>query len=272
MRVAVEGTTVEYHEQGAGEPVVLLHGSGPGVSAMANWSRTLPAVAAMGYRAIAPDIVGFGASDKPANFPYHADGWARSLRDFLGSLGLDRAHLVGNSMGGRIALTAAARWPEMVSSLTVMGVRGPGDGPAYHNVGRVRAYEPSLDNMRRLLTGMFVVDASLVSEDVVRSRHEASTAPGAHEAYQRIFESPEANVLPLTDDDLRALRARTLVVHGREDRVIPVECAHHLTALIPDVTTVVVSGCGHWVQVEKADLFESLLRLFLGQQRRAAPR
>lgn len=266
MKVRVGGLDVHYHDEGAGESVILLHGSGPGVSARANWSRTIPAVAAMGYRVIAPDVVGFGESDKPETFEYGADGWAQNLRLFMAEIGVDGAHLVGNSMGGRIALTLAAREPAVVKSLTIMGVRGPETGAEYSNLHKVRAYQPSLENMRELLT-LFVSDPSTLPTALVEDRYAASIAPGAQESYRRMFASGAANLMPLTEDDFRALSVPTLILHGRDDRVIPVDCTYQLMGLIPDVMAVVVSQCGHWVQVDRADVFCEQLRMFLTRVR-----
>ncbi|WP_157746624.1 alpha/beta fold hydrolase [Micromonospora inositola] len=262
MKVSVDGVSINYHDAGTGEPVILLHGSGPGVSAAENWSRTLDVLADRGFRAIAPDVVGFGDSDRPEGFQYDARGWAESIRGFMSALDLGSAHLVGNSMGGRIALTLAGATPHLVRSLTLMGVRAPSVPPAA-GLGKVRGYEPSLENMRSLLTDYFVVDPAVVTDEVVTRRYEASTRPGEHEHYRRMFSYPGANDLPLSDDDLRSLAVRTLIVHGREDKVIPVDHTYAMAALIPDVVSVVVSGCGHWVQVEQADMFESQLTAFL---------
>ncbi|WP_426243016.1 alpha/beta fold hydrolase [Nocardioides sp. LHG3406-4] len=263
MRTAtIGGVTTSFEDKGSGPVVVLLHGSGPGVSAMANWSATVPSLVDRGFRVLAPDVIGFGQSDKPDDFPYGAEGWARAVRDLLAELEIPTAHLVGNSMGGRIALTAAVRFPDMVSSLTLMGVRGPESEAGFANLRRVRAYEPSQDDMRDVLS-LFTYDPASLSEDLVRTRYEASIVPGAQESYRRMFESGVANLLPVTTSELQSLAAPTLIFHGREDRVIPVECAYELAGSIPDVVAVVASRCGHWVQIDRRSLFESQLESFL---------
>jgi pimeloyl-ACP methyl ester carboxylesterase len=266
MRVSVSGVSVSYDEAGEGDAVLLLHGSGPGVSAQANWSRTLESVAKLGYRAIAPDIVGFGDSDRPTDFPYGASGWAQNVRGFLYELGIESAHVVGNSMGGRIALTLAARSPQLIRTLTLMGVRAPGTAMAPGLV-RARTYTPSLQNMRTLLTESFVVDPSLITDELVERRHEASTRPGAAEHYRHMFADPAANDLPLTPEELRAISVPTLILHGREDAVVPVDNTYRLVELLPDVLAVIASSCGHWVHVEQVDLFEAQLAAFLARHR-----
>ncbi|UDY24594.1 alpha/beta fold hydrolase [Nocardioides sp. Kera G14] len=262
MKINVGGVTISYEEAGTGTPVVLLHGSGPGVSAKANWGRTITAVADMGYRAIAPDFLGFGESDRPEGYTYTSSKWAESVAAFLTALDLGPVHLVGNSMGGRIALTLAARSPELVRSLTLMGVLSP-SVPRSEALTNLRGFAPSYDSMRTTLRDVFVVNPDIVSDELVQARFEAASRPGEAEHYRAMFSTPEANLLPLTEDQLREIAAPALVLHGREDKVVPVENGISLGMLLPEVTSVLVSSCGHWVQVEQADLFEAQLKLFL---------
>lgn len=107
--VDVEGIATNYHRLGSGPPVVLLHGSGPGVSAYANWRLTMPALAER-FTVIAPDIVGFGFTDRPEAFPYGLDAWRAHLLGFVDALGLERFSLVGNSFGGGLAISLAAAY------------------------------------------------------------------------------------------------------------------------------------------------------------------
>jgi len=102
MQVSVDGISFHYEVAGAGEPVVLLHGSGPGVSAKANWWRTIPALAEQGFRVVAPDVVGLGDSDMPENFPCGPRGWAQSLRGSLSALDLGPVHLLGKLEPSRV--------------------------------------------------------------------------------------------------------------------------------------------------------------------------
>lgn len=269
-RVTIEGgITVAYEEAGSGDAVVLLHGSGPGVSAQANWARTLTAVAALGYRVIAPDMIGFGASDRPEGYVYSSENWAASIAALIEALDLGSVHLVGNSMGGRIGLTLAARRPDLVRSLTLMGVLSP-SVPRSQALTSLRSFAPSYESMRATLRDTFVVDPEVVSDELVQKRFEAASRPGEAEHYRAMFSTPEANLLPLSEDDLRGVDKPALVIHGREDRVVPVENGYSLAMLLPHVTAVIVSACGHWVQVEQADTFETQLRIFL-ERLHAAP-
>jgi pimeloyl-ACP methyl ester carboxylesterase len=262
VKINAGGVSIAYEEAGSGEPVVLLHGSGPGVSAQANWSRTLEGLAGKGYRAIAPDIVGFGESDRPEGFVYNARNWAGCIADFLAALDVGPVHLVGNSMGGRIALTLASMAPESLKSLTLMGVMSPAV-PRSAVLSQVRAFWPSYEAMRDMLKESFVANPEVVTEELVRARYEASARPGEAEHYREMFATPEANAIPLSEDDIRAIQTRTLILHGREDRVVPVENGYSLARLVPNAVAVIISDCGHWVQMEHPELFEDQLGSFL---------
>ena len=119
------GIATHYHDVGSGQPVLLLHGSGPGVSAWANWQHNI-GVLAERYRVIAPDLVGFGATQRPDDIHYSLDTWIDHVWAFLDALGIERASLVGNSLGGRIGLGMASQHPERLDRMVLMGAPGVG--------------------------------------------------------------------------------------------------------------------------------------------------
>jgi pimeloyl-ACP methyl ester carboxylesterase/nitrite reductase/ring-hydroxylating ferredoxin subunit len=261
--VDVNGIRTNYHDLGSGPPVVLIHGSGPGVSAWANWRLTLPALSER-FRVLAPDVLGFGYTDRPAGVRYHLEAWTEHLIGFLDALGLDRVSLVGNSFGGALALSIATRAPERVDKLVLMGSVGvpfeltPG-------LDAVSGFEPSLSAMRALLD-VFAYDRTLVSDDLARLRLDAATRPGVQEAFRSMFPRPrQASVEALTiDEDLvRGLPHETLVLHGRDDLVIPMTNSLRLLELIENAQLHVFGRCGHWVQIEHTDEFNRLVTDFL---------
>lgn len=261
--VDVGGVRTHFHEAGTGEPVVLLHGSGPGVSAWANWRLNLAALATR-FRVLAPDIVGYGATERPVDVRYSLRTWTDHVWGFMDALGIGRASVIGNSLGGRIALAMAEDDPGRLGRLVLMGAPGVGM-QVTEGLKALRAYEPTPEAMRDLLTTYFAVDASIITDDLVRTRYEASAAPGAHEAYRAMFFDPKhaGNDLGITEEQVRAVPNPVLLVHGREDRVIPVEVAWTMVRLLPDADLRVFARCGHWTQIERAADFNAEVTQFL---------
>ncbi|WP_028922499.1 alpha/beta fold hydrolase [Pseudonocardia acaciae] len=258
------GVRTHYHDAGEGSPVILLHGSGPGVSAWANWGGVLPSLAGR-HRAIAIDLAGFGGSDKPLDVTYGVALWAGQVREVLARLEIERASFVGNSMGGRVALQIALDAPGTVDRLVLMGAAGLLARPT-PALSAIRDYAPSRQAMRELLAGCFVHDPSLVSEEVVETRFRASEAPGAHEAYRRMFDAAgSADDMLLSDAELGSVTCPTLVVHGREDKVVPVANGLRMAELIPGADLLVLGRCGHWTQVERATAFTAAVLDFLSR-------
>jgi pimeloyl-ACP methyl ester carboxylesterase len=261
--VSAGGIATHFHDAGAGDPVVLLHGSGPGVSAWANWQHTIGPLAQQ-VRVLAPDIVGFGGTERPADIRYSLRSWTDHVWAFLDELGIERFSVIGNSLGGRIALQLAEDRPERLAKMVLMGSPGVGMTPT-DGLRALRAYQPSPANMRALLTDYFAVDTSIVTDELVRIRYEASAAPGVHEAYTAMFHDPRhaGSELGITADQVRAVTAPTLVVHGRQDKVIPVGIALTMSELLPDADLQVFARCGHWTQIERAAEFNALVASFL---------
>lgn len=264
--VDVPGITREpigthYLEAGTGEPVVLLHGSGPGVSAWANWQHTVPGLARE-FRVLAPDIVGYGATARPDDVVYSLTTWTDHIIGFLDQLGLEKVSLVGNSLGGRMSLDVAERYPDRVGRMVLMG--SPGVGMTITDGLRaLRAYEPSPENMRSLLLDYFAVDKSIITDELVRIRYEASVE--SWDAYRAMFFDPrhKGNDLGITEEQVRSLNTPALLVHGREDKVVPPEVSWNMVNLLPDADLHVFARCGHWTQIERAEEFTELVAGFL---------
>lgn len=184
--------------------------------------------------------------------------------ELSGRLGIDKVSIIGNSLGGRIACQMAEDNDTRLDRIVLMGAPGVGM-TLTEGLKALRAYEPSPENMRNLLINYFAVDSSIITDDLVRIRYEASAAPGAHEAYHLMFFSPDhaGSELAITEEQVRAITAPTLLVHGREDRVVPVDVAWNMVHLLPDGDLHVFSRCGHWTQIERSAEFNSLVKEFL---------
>jgi 2-hydroxymuconate-semialdehyde hydrolase len=256
--------TTNYHDRGEGAPVLLLHGSGPGVSAWANWRLPMPILTER-HRVIAPDLAGFGYSEIPEDWQFGVRTWLRQTVDLLDALDIERTSVVGNSFGGSMALALAIHHPERVDRMVLMGSVGV-PFEITEGLDTVWGYQPSLETMGHLIRDVFAYDASLASEDLIRLRYEASLRPGAQESFSRMFPAPRqrwVDAMAHDEGDIRALRHPTLLVHGRDDKVIPLATTLTLLDWIEDSQAHIFGRCGHWTQIEHTEAFSRLVVDFL---------
>jgi len=258
---------VNYLDQGRGDPVILLHGSGPGVTAYANWRLLIP-VLAENYRVIAPDIVGFGYTDRPAGLEYRLQSWMDFALQFMDALDIGQASLVGNSFGGALSLALAARHPERVRCFVMMGAAGI-RFPISEGLKKVWGYQPSFEAMRDLMN-TFAFRGENISDEIVASRYQASIRPGYQESYGQLFTEPmqeKLDALCLPEEEIERIEKPVLLVHGREDVIVPLECSLRAHKLLKNSDLHVYSNCGHWTQFERAAEFGSLVDSFLDANR-----
>ena len=253
-----------YHEHGHGHPVILLHGSGPGVSAWTNWKKVLP-VLAEDFRVLAPDMAGFGYTERKPDLAYDIKLWVKHLIGFMDALGIEKASLVGNSFGGSLSLAAAARFPDRFDRLVLMGT--PCD--KFNMTPGLRAgwfYTPSRESMRDTMAH-FPHDPSFITDELVEDRYQASLIPGAQEGLRKLLIEPvhegETPLSGMPEKVVAAIEHPTLVLHGREDRVIPVEMGLRLGRTMPNAEFHMFGRCGHWVQAERFEAFLALTRRHL---------
>lgn len=263
--VVANGIRTNVHDVGQGPPVLLIHGSGPGVTAWANWRLVIPELARQA-RVIAPDMVGFGYTDRPEGQRYDMDAWVAQAVGLLDALDIEKTDLVGNSFGGALALALAIRHPKRVRRLVLMGSVGV-TFPITPDLDAVWGYTPSLDNMRKLLD-IFAYDRGLVSDELAQLRYEASIRPGFQESFAAMFPAPRqrwVDAMASAEQDIRALPHDTLIVHGREDQVIPLSNSLTLSQWIARSQLHVFGQCGHWTQIEHAARFARLVGNFLAE-------
>ena len=266
--VQAAGITTNYHDVGDGFPALFIHGSGPGVSAWANWRLVMPALSER-LRVIAPDMAGFGFSERPAGIRYDLDTWVAQAIGLLDALGLEQADVVGNSFGGALALAMAIRHPQRVRRLVLMGSVGvPFD--ITEGLDAVWGYTPSFENMRRIMD-YFAWDRSRVNDELAELRYRASIRPGFQESFGAMFPAPRqrwVDALASREEHIRALPHETLIVHGRDDRVIPLLTSLTLAEWIDRSQLHVYGRCGHWTQIEHAARFAKLVGDFLTEPAR----
>ena len=255
--------STNYHDAGSGEPVLLLHGSGPGVSAWANWRLSIQSLK-HDFRLLAPDLAGFGFTRTPADTRYTRQLWLEQIVDFLDAVGVQKVNVVGNSFGGSMALALAIHHPHRVNKLILMGSVGvPFELTA--GLDAVWGYTPAEENMRAIMR-LFAYNQTLVGDDLVRMRFEASQRAGVQEAYAAMFPAPRQRWVQAMAHDEQAIRGighQTLLVHGRDDQVIPLSTSLTLQQWIDDSQLHIFGRCGHWTQIEQAGAFAQLVTNFL---------
>jgi 4,5:9,10-diseco-3-hydroxy-5,9,17-trioxoandrosta-1(10),2-diene-4-oate hydrolase len=272
--VIVDGRPLFYAETGSGPAVVLLHGGGPGASGVSNYSRNIDALAA-DYRVIVPDMPGYGRSTKHLDQSDPFGALATAVRGLLDALEIDVAHLVGNSYGGAAALRLAMDSPHRVGRLVVMGPGGIGTTRGLPTAGLTSLLGyyggdgPSRDKLETFVRTYLVHDGAAVPDDLIDRRYEASLDPEviANPPLRRPSGPTALRTLwrmDLTRDArLKSLRAPTLVLWGRDDKVNKPAGGPTLLATLPNAELVMTSHTGHWMQWERADLFNRLVLDFL---------
>jgi 2-hydroxymuconate-semialdehyde hydrolase len=268
-RVEVAGVPTAVIDTGtpagaAAPPLLLLHGSGPGVTAVANWRAVIPALAA-DRRVIAPDQLGFGGTATGEQRIYGRAAWTDHALALLDTLAIGTVDIIGNSMGGAIAMSVATARPDAVRRLVLMGSVGvamalpPG-------LDAVWGYTPGIERMRRVLA-WFAHDRDLITDELVELRYRASLDPPVRDSWEAMFPAPRqrwVDDLALPGAELAAIRAPVLLVHGRDDRVVPWRSSSaQLLDLLPDARLHVLSGCGHWTMIERTADFLAVVQPFL---------
>src|SRR5919199_669245 len=254
--VQAGGIRVHYHDIGSGYPVIMLHGAGPGASSWSNFRKNV-GVFSDQYRALLVDMPQYGRSEKGIIEGGRLAYTANVLDDFMRQLGIDRAHFVGNSMGGQAAIKLAIDHPERVDRLVVIGSTPVGTSlfcpMPLEGIKLIAGYYkddgPSLAKMRKLLETI-VYDTSLLTEETIRERYEASIDPDTG----RVMPAPP----PLREDlsdQLQRVACPTLLVWGLDDRFGALDIGLLMARKFQNAQMHLFAKCGHWAQVERADEF-----------------
>ncbi|WP_067179431.1 alpha/beta fold hydrolase [Microtetraspora niveoalba] len=270
--LATDKGVLRYHEAGDGPPLLLLHGSGPGVTGWRNFRGNL-AVFAEHFRCLVLEFPGFGVSDPTDEHPMLAASAA--VVRFLDGLGLHQVDVIGNSMGGIIGAQVAIAHPDRVRRLVTIGGIGrnlyspsPGEG-----IKLLMEFteEPTRERLVQWLHSM-VYDPALVTEELIEERWTQATDPDTLASARRMYgkaafaatqAAAAASDAPPYWAMLHRLKARTLITWGRDDRVSPVDMSIVPMRTIPDVELHIFPNCGHWVMIEQKAAWESAVLAFL---------
>lgn len=244
------GTRTHYSDEGNGSPLILLHGGGAGADSYGNWGATIPLFAEH-YRTIAVDMIGFGKTDKPdpETSTYSQAARVEHLRSFMNALKIPKAMLVGNSMGGATALGLAAYSPAMVQKLVLMGSAGL-NTTIHEDLLPVINYDFSREGMIRLIRALVNKDFK-IDEALVSYRHTNSLESGTRRAYGAIMKwIRDQGGLFYPPEVISRVACPTLIVSGKNDKVVPLENAYRFLGLIGRSWGYIIPNCGHWAMIE----------------------
>ncbi|OCC24961.1 alpha/beta hydrolase [Croceicoccus estronivorus] len=263
---------ISYHEMGEGEPLFMLHGSGPGVTAWMNFGGNLP-VFAEHYHCIAPDLPGYGGSTGIPGDPIGEA--AKAVLHMMDQMGIGSAYLLGNSYGAMVAARFAADYPDRIRKMVTIGGIGVPLFSTFPYEGIARLSEfvenPTREQIVAWLRSM-VYDPAIVTEELIETRLATASEPAAQETNKRMYSRA---VLDAIAGAMRGpdavqgfahfpkIQAPTLMTWGRDDRVNPLDIALLPMRLIPNCELHVFPRCGHWAMIEQKDAFEQVVLGFL---------
>ncbi len=268
--VNIENLKIRYWNAGSSQScVILIHGLGGYVE---NWEKNIASLS-KNHRVFALDLPGFGRSDKP-NDRFSISYWAAFLQKFMRTLEIERAALVGASMGGAIALQFALRYPQQVESLILSGSAGLGyEVTPFLRLVAVPILGERLSRPSRAGSGQFwkeiVHDQRLITDPLVDLDFELSSLPGSQQSFLKALRTlvntwggKKDSIRPILDH-LEEILSPTLILWGAQDRFLPVTHAHNAVKRIRNASLHIFDPCGHLPNYERADEFNSMVVDFL---------
>ena len=249
------GYKMHYLDEGEGKVVVFLHGSGPGASGYSNFKGNFPALVEAGYRCLVPDLVGYGFSDKPDDVDHPLSFFVQCIKQTLDCAGIDKCAVVGNSLGGAIAIGLALEYPELVEKLILMSPGGlselaeyqqmPGMQKVFQVFGSGEPVTPAV--MKDLFATGLMFDPAYATDELVAERMQIMQIMNGH-----VMASMD---IPVLTQRLQELRCPVLGFWGMDERMMPENGIMAMAHNVKQLQLVLVTQCGHWVMVEHESLF-----------------
>jgi len=256
------GIETHYWEAGAGRPIVLIHGGGPGVDSWGNWQYVIHLLLNQGYRILAPDLVGFAKSEAPEPdvFEYSGDHVRQHVIDFIETLELDLPTLVGQSFGGSVCMGIAIERPDLLDKLVLLGPSGRYIHES--DTGNGGSRELDLARMKNVARSMSAT-GNIDFEEVAERRLEMWGQTGVPEAFEAIQRAVNNGEFAYTDAALGEIPHDTLIFQGMDDELLDPEYSWHYTNCIPNATLHTITDAGHWEMIDQADEVAHLINRFV---------
>ncbi len=262
----VNGTRIHFNDAGSGEAIMMLHGSGPGATGWSNFNRNVDALAEKN-RVLVVDMPGWGKSDPREKGISFMAWFAEKMVGLMDALDVPKVSLIGNSLGGAVAMKMALEYPDRCDKIVGMGAPigfnmfGDSFTPGIRDIiGFYEGDGPSMEKLQSFAQ-KFVFDPSLLTDDLLQQRLEASmkfvdNPPmriGAGDSLEPLWRDPRLGSLPHD----------VLLIWGREDKVVPLDRGLSVLSVIPKARLMVIPQCGHWAQYEHADEFNRVVGDFI---------
>lgn len=263
------------HEGGVEHPetIILIHGSGPGASANANWKDILPEYEEQ-FHVVALDLIGFGDTDHPVSYPKNGAQWMnirlKQVLDVMDALTIEKAHLVGNSLGGVISLFLAMEAPERFERIVLMGAGGGLTEPTPELAKLANFHkDPSPRAMRNLLS-WFLYDLEGMEDKldaIVEERYQIFDRPEVRRSYEENFANSHLSDMLVPPSALKRMKQEFLLIHGHQDRFVPLASSLYVMEHLENAELHVFKRCGHWAQIEQKDRFLHLTQEFFNRSK-----
>ena len=256
-----DGFRFHYYDEGEGEVVVLLHGSGTGASGYTNFKKNFIALKNAGFRVILPDLPGYGFSSKPDNVVYSMDYFNQKIIELLDILDVHKFSLIGNSLGGALSIGLGLNHVERVQKLILMAPGGVEDREMYNEMPGIKKLMSDFlggdMNQEKIegLLALFPYDASIVTDEMVQERMEILPIMNSQVL--------ATMAIPNMEEQLHLLHQPVLAFWGMNDQFIPVSGAMKIGEHCPNAQVMLFSQCGHWVMIEQEEVFNSACINFL---------
>ena len=257
------GHRIHYLDQGKGPTVVFLHGSGSGACGHSNFKGNYPHLVENGYRCVIPDLIGYGYSDKPDDIEYPLELFVETVKQTLDAIGVERFMVIGNSLGGAIALGLALKYPQYVKKLVLMAPGGVEDQPEYFKMpGMAMMKEVFMSpepvtpaRMKEFFVKAFVVNPDVVDDQLVNERHALMQTQNPQVVKTMKVANKTARLPEIT--------CPALGFWGMNEQMMPETGILKLAKGMPHLRMILVPQCGHWVMIEHRDLFNRMTLDFL---------